>query len=571
MRKRFLILFTMILAVALIGCSNSKDDSPKMPDETLSEATAAPLTIDPDHEHLYITKVVDPTCEGAGYTVYTCECGDTYEDYMVDAYGHDYVSNVVTPTKRKQGYTEYTCITCSNTYQDNFVEKLASKDRAEPHSHIFELKNVAPTCFKKGYSLSVCSCGQSNLVEGSYVDALGHKYETAVISPTCSKQGYTVHKCTSCSSTYNDNYTNATGHKYVEQVIKEPTCTVDGTQTSICTVCNCQDTSKDLAIPALGHDFSIVGTVVEPSCIEKGFTAYQCSRCSNHKKDNETEALEHNYIITEETPATCETAGSQIYTCTRCTDRHSKSVKATGHVTYKTVEAAPTCTACAKTNVVCTACDKILKSTDNTNNPALGHDWKVSSNTASCTSNGTKTYSCTRCTETKSEPANATGSHSYETAIVSTAAKDFSTNRGYGYYDEYLGYSDIACDRCKNCYEIDVNSFRIKYSQSEIANTMLSYVNALRVENGLNELTVSSSLNATADTRAQQISVSFSSSSGIENITKDGGVSNCIKRAYDAFLNSASHKANMLNANINYFGCDIYYSNGKTYCVQLFG
>jgi hypothetical protein len=42
-------------------------------------------------EHSYtVSKVVAPTCEGKGYTVYVCECGDSYEGDKKAATGHSY-------------------------------------------------------------------------------------------------------------------------------------------------------------------------------------------------------------------------------------------------------------------------------------------------------------------------------------------------------------------------------------------------------------------------------------------------------------------------------------------------
>ena len=42
----------------------------------------------PQKEHEYETAVTPPTCTEVGYTVYTCRCGDTYNENFVDALGH---------------------------------------------------------------------------------------------------------------------------------------------------------------------------------------------------------------------------------------------------------------------------------------------------------------------------------------------------------------------------------------------------------------------------------------------------------------------------------------------------
>ena len=45
------------------------------------------------HTHEYTSAVTAPTCTTAGYTTYTCECGESYVDNLVDALGHNYVQS----------------------------------------------------------------------------------------------------------------------------------------------------------------------------------------------------------------------------------------------------------------------------------------------------------------------------------------------------------------------------------------------------------------------------------------------------------------------------------------------
>lgn len=49
-----------------------------------------------EHAHSYTEKVVASTCTEEGYTIFTCECGDTYNGNKVEALGHD---ESVTPGK----------------------------------------------------------------------------------------------------------------------------------------------------------------------------------------------------------------------------------------------------------------------------------------------------------------------------------------------------------------------------------------------------------------------------------------------------------------------------------------
>lgn len=48
------------------------------------------------HTHKYEAVVTEPTCTEAGYTTYTCTCGDHYVDDEVAAAGHNYVDGVCT-------------------------------------------------------------------------------------------------------------------------------------------------------------------------------------------------------------------------------------------------------------------------------------------------------------------------------------------------------------------------------------------------------------------------------------------------------------------------------------------
>ena len=53
---------------------------------------------------------------------------------------------------------------------------------------------------------------------------------------------------------------------------------------------------------------------------------------------------------------------------------------------------------------------------------ALGHNYVLQSDTATCGQNGVKTYKCSRCGDTYTEVSNATGNHSWGTWTVTTPA-----------------------------------------------------------------------------------------------------------------------------------------------------
>ena len=49
---------------------------------SISTCLFALTACEPPHEHSYTTQVVSPTCTEQGYTIYTCECGETYTEEL---------------------------------------------------------------------------------------------------------------------------------------------------------------------------------------------------------------------------------------------------------------------------------------------------------------------------------------------------------------------------------------------------------------------------------------------------------------------------------------------------------
>ena len=156
-------------------------------------------------EHTYTDTVVAPTCTEGGYTLHECECGDSYTDTEVPALGHDYAASntpgllactrcgdttshtehsytesVVEPTCTQKGYTLHTC-ECGDSYKDNEVAALG-------HDYE-ETKVVEPTCVAAGYTICTCTrCGMTTRTNS--VKALGHLFSKITLPRTCSRCGY---------------------------------------------------------------------------------------------------------------------------------------------------------------------------------------------------------------------------------------------------------------------------------------------------------------------------------------------------------------------------------------------
>ncbi len=160
------------------------------------------------HIHSYEATTVSPTCTARGYTRYTCDCGNSYQDEYTDALGHDYKVTTVPPTSTQRGYDQHQCSRCGDTYLDHYTEKLGGSSQPAPgkHQHSYTDTVVAPTCTADGYTEHNCACGDQ--YRSDIQKALGHDYKVTVVPPTVESQGYNLHECTRCGDSYKDTYIN---------------------------------------------------------------------------------------------------------------------------------------------------------------------------------------------------------------------------------------------------------------------------------------------------------------------------------------------------------------------------
>ena len=126
------------------------------------------VTVSVPHTHSHSATVTAPTCEGKGYTTYTCSCGDTYTANEVAALGHSYGAWTVTKeaTCTDKGEKTRTCSGCGD------VETEAIP--ANGHSYGDWTVTKEATCTDKGEKTRTCSgCGD---VETEAIPANGHSY-----------------------------------------------------------------------------------------------------------------------------------------------------------------------------------------------------------------------------------------------------------------------------------------------------------------------------------------------------------------------------------------------------------
>lgn len=119
-----------------------------------------------------------------------------------------------------------------------------------------------------------------------------HDYQAEIHLPTCTEKGYTVYIC-SCGDSYIGNEYPALGHKWDDGVItREPTCTAAGVKTFTCSRCN---ETRTETLPALGHKWDAGTVTKEPTCGDYGDRTFRCSTCSAVRTESIAPTGNHNY------------------------------------------------------------------------------------------------------------------------------------------------------------------------------------------------------------------------------------------------------------------------------------
>ena len=182
-----------------------------------------------------------------------------------------------------------------------------------------------------------------------------------------------------------------------------------------------------------GHK-AVKDAAVAATCETTGKTeGSHCSVCNTViKAQTTTAALGHSWDGGKVTKAaTCTTAGTKIYTCTRCKKTRTETIAATGHKAVKDAAVAATCETAGKTEGShCSVCNTVIKA--QTTVAALGHSWDGGKVTkaATCTAAGTKTYTCTRCKKIRTETIAATGHKVVKDAAVAATCETTGKTEG---------------------------------------------------------------------------------------------------------------------------------------------
>ena len=116
-------LCVLLLVLCLAGCMAAPEQTAEPATLPVTEAPTQAPTQPPTTVHVcdYTEEVAEPSCMEGGYTVFTCECGESYIGEETDALGHDMQEQVRQPSEEAPGSTLHTCLRCGESYEDSFT------------------------------------------------------------------------------------------------------------------------------------------------------------------------------------------------------------------------------------------------------------------------------------------------------------------------------------------------------------------------------------------------------------------------------------------------------------------
>ena len=349
------------------------------------------------------------TCTEDGYTgdIYCSDCGTKLESgTVINKLGHTWDNGVITKeaTETEEGIKTYTCKTCGETKTESIPVT----------SHHWDQGTITKkaTCTENGEKTYHCTDEECDKTYVETIPATGHQHTELrdKKAATCEEDGYSGNTyCKDCGQLFSKGaVVKATGHSWDSgKVTEAATCKKEGTKTYTCK--NCGETKTE-SIPKTEHQWDNGKVTKEATCKEEGSKTYTCSICG----DTKTEVIpkkDHTWDEGKVTKkATCTEDGLKVYTCRVCAETKEEVLKATGHQhTELRNEKKATCTEEGYTgDTYCTDCGELIKKGSVTEK--ANHNWQLTKEEkATCEKDGSKTYTCADCKETKTETIPATG------------------------------------------------------------------------------------------------------------------------------------------------------------------
>ena len=224
-----------------------------------------------------------------------------------------------------------------------------------------------------------------------------------------------------------------------------------------------------------GHNWSKWTTTKAATCTADGSKTKTCSVCKKTETATITK-LGHDYKATVVKP-TCTAKGYTLHKCSRCGDNYKDTYKdATGHSWSKwTTTKKATCTTDGSKTRTCSVCKK----TETATIAKLGHDYKATVVKPTCTAKGYTLHKCSRCGDSYKDTYKAALGHTWSkwtTTKAATCTADGSKTRtcsvckktetatiaklGHDYKATVVkptctakGYTLHKCSRCGDSYK----------------------------------------------------------------------------------------------------------------------
>ena len=387
--------------------------------------------------HNYEATVTAPTCVEQGYTTHTCtRCGDSYVDTYVPADGVSHPANALgyhplsvnenglpvataggkgyarTPSCAAPGLLWYYCEACAAADTTGSYNGFTETEKDvvwDCHSDLSKLTldraaSYAATCTEDGLNVYFC------------------KHPHYIVFENPDKKGEYLTETRYCSYTYTE-VVPATGHKfgYVHSMVSA-TCTEDAKVDAQCLNCDYRFTLEEVIAAgaiwvtpyATGHNYDAV--VTAPTCTDGGYTTYTCKNDPSHTYVGDyTDATGHDMS---------DWTHVQGKPCTSAQGWFSECQNGCGLVEYKkgthsyelvdTID--PDCVNDGYSVYECTVCGHDWSGYVT---EALGHDYDAVVTAPTCTTGGYTTYTCTVCGDTYVGDRTLPTGHDYqETAYV---------------------------------------------------------------------------------------------------------------------------------------------------------
>ena len=312
------------------------------------------------------------------------------------------------------------------TAQFNKFEKLTVTFNANGGSSTMESVKIANGASGRRYTLPECTFTREGydfagwLITGTVSDGFDEPYR--VEGEQWGDTWLYAFSDLTLKASWADN------HSLIEvRGSREPTCTEDGYTGDIyCKVCDKVQKPGE-PIPAKGHNWNEGVITTAATCLNAGVKIYTCTVC-NATKTEEIPATGHKWDEGKVTTApTCNNTGVKTFTCTVCKETKTEAIDKTGHTPVEVAEQPATCTEAGHTaGTKCSVCGAILTGMEEI--PATGHNWNAGEITTAptCKDKGVKTFTCTACSETKTEEIPAKG----HTEVIDPAVEPTCTEPG---------------------------------------------------------------------------------------------------------------------------------------------